>query len=393
VTPLSMETKPILMFMAVAILVGAIVSMTTSNVFATQTGNSSNSNNNNINNNNINTNNCQENDLTGNSVDNSATGAASDSENGATDDADEPGDNDVNDNQEDTDSGNEDAGEANDQEQNNDAAASTSSNDNAASANDQYPLPKFDPCNFGNQIIDNPYFTLTPGTTFTYQTKTEDGTEKDMVIVTNETKEILGITTTVVWDRVWLDEDLTEETFDWHAQDKQGNVWYMGEDSKEYENGKVVSTEGSWKAGVDGAKPGIIMEANPQVGDSYRQEYYPGHAEDAAKVVSLNETVKVPFGTFTNCLQTRDVSLLEPMQDEDKYYCTSIGGVTLEVAIDSGERTELNDFQQSGGTESTSSNDNGITDDADEPGDNDVNDNQEDTDSGNEDAGEANDDD
>jgi len=386
-----METKPILIFMAVAILVGAIVSMTTSNVFATQTGNSSNSNNNNINNN-INTNNCQENDLTGNSVDNSATVSTSDSDNGATDDADEPRDNDVNDNQEDTDSGNEDAGEANDQEQNN-GAASTSSNDNAASANDQYPLPKFDPCNFGNQIIDNPYFTLTPGTTFTYQTKTEDGTERDMVIVTNETKEILGITTIVVWDRVWLDEDLTEETFDWHAQDKQGNVWYMGEDSKEYENGKVVSTEGSWEAGVDGAKPGIIMEANPQVGDSYRQEYYPGHAEDAAKVVSLNETVKVPFGTFTNCLQTRDISLLEPMQDEDKYYCTSIGGVTLEVAIDSGERTELNDFQQSGGTESTSSNDNGATDDADEPRDNDVNDNQEDTDSGNEDAGEANDDD
>jgi hypothetical protein len=404
-----MQTKPILMFMAVMILVGTIVSMTTSNVFATQTGNSSNSNNNNIN-----TSNCQEKDLAGDNVDGSATISTSSNDNGATDDADEPGDNDVNDDQEDTDSGNEDAGEANDQEQNDDAAASTSSNDNAAGANDQYPLPKFDPCNFGNQIIDNPYFTLIPGTTFTYQTKTEDGTEKDMVIVTNETKEILGITTTVVWDRVWLDEELTEETFDWHAQDKQGNVWYMGEDSKEYENGKVVSTEGSWEAGVDGAKPGIIMEANPQVGDSYRQEYYPGHAEDAAKVVSLNETVKVPFGTFTNCLQTKDVSLLEPTQDEDKYYCTSVGGVTLEVANDSGERTELIDFEQTNGTESTSSNDNsipeidfqqggvtestssndnGATDDADEPGDNDVNDDQEDTDSGNEDAGEANDDD
>jgi hypothetical protein len=189
-----MQTKPILMYVAAMILVGTIVSMTTSNVFATQTGNSSNSNNNN----NINTNNCQQNDLTGDNVDNSATVSTSDRENDGTDDADEPGDNDVNDEEEDTDSGNEDAGEADDQEQNNDDAASTSSNDNAASANDQYPLPKFDPCNFGNQIIDNPYFTLTPGTTFTYQTKTEDGTEKDIAIVTNETKEILGITTTVV---------------------------------------------------------------------------------------------------------------------------------------------------------------------------------------------------
>ena len=197
-----------------------------------------------------------------------------------------------------------------------------------------------------------------------------------------------------MWDRVWLDEDLTEATFDWYAQDNEGNVWYMGEDSKEYENGEVVSTEGSWEAGVDGAKPGIIMKADPQVGDSYRQEFYPGHAEDAAKVVSLNETVTVPFGTFTNCLQTRDVNLLDPTENEDKYYCTSVGGVTLEVAIDSGERTELIDFQQGAGIEeSTSSSGNVIADDADEPADNDVNDDQEDTDSDNEDAGEANDDD
>ena len=109
-------------------------------------------------------------------------------------------------------------------------------------------------------------------------------------------------------------------------------------------------------------------------------------------MVSLNETVTVPFGTFTNCLQTLDVNLLDPTENEDKYYCTNVGGVTLEVAIDSGERAELIDFQQSNGTQSTSSNDIGITDDADEPGDNDVND-QEDTDNGNEDAGEANDDD
>ena len=265
----------------------------------------------------------------------------------------------------------------------NSGTVSTSSSGNAASANNQYPLPKFDSCNFGNESIDNPYFTLAPGATFTYQTKTQDGTEKDVVMVTDKTKEILGIRTTVVWDRVWLDQKLSEETFDWHAQDKQGNVWYMGEDSKEYQKGKAVNTEGSWEAGVNGAKPGIIMKADPQVGDSYRQEYYPGHAEDAAKVISLNETVKVPFGTFTNCLQTRDVSLIEPNQDENKYYCTGMGGVALEVAIDSGERTELTDFQQSGNSSSSSSssaespstNNSSVTGDTVEQGDNDANDN------------------
>ena len=140
---------------------------------------------------------------------------------------------------------------------------------------------KFDPCDFGIENIDNPYTTLTPGTTFTYESVTEEGTEEDIVVVTNETKEILGVTATVVRDTVTLDGELIEDTFDWFAQDKEGNVWYLGEDTKEYENGEVVTTEGSWEAGVDGAEAGIVMLADPQVGDTYRQEWYPGHAEDA----------------------------------------------------------------------------------------------------------------
>jgi hypothetical protein len=122
------------------------------------------------------------------------------------------------------------------------------------------------------------------------------------------------------------------------------------------------------------------MLADPQVGDTYRQEWYPEHAEDAAEVISLNEEVTVPFGSFTNCLQTREFSTLDPELNEYKYYCTDVGGVTLEQVIDSGEIVELIDVTQNGGT-----------DDADEPGDIDVND-EEDTDTGNEDAGEANDD-
>jgi hypothetical protein len=113
---------------------------------------------------------------------------------------------------------------------------------------------------------------------------------------------------TVVWDREWLNDALIEETYDWYAQDKEGNVWYLGEDSKEYENGKAANSKGSWEAGVDGAKPGIIMKGDPKIGDSYRQEYLKGKAEDMADVVALSESVAVPFGTFTDCLKTRDWS-------------------------------------------------------------------------------------
>lgn len=188
--------------------------------------------------------------------------------------------------------------------------------------------------------VNNPYYSLTPGTTFTYQAETDEGTEKNIVIVTSETKVIQGVTTVVVWDRVWLDEELIEETYDWFAQDKEGNVWYFGEDSREMEDGKVTSTEGSWEAGVDGAEAGIVMKANPKVGDSYRQEYYKGHAEDMGEVISLNETVTVPFGTFTECLQTRDWSNLDPEVNEYKYYCTDVGNVVLEVENED-ERVEL----------------------------------------------------
>jgi hypothetical protein len=202
--------------------------------------------------------------------------------------------------------------------------------------------PSINPSDFVADV-DNPYYTLSPGSTFTYHSETDEGSEKNIVIVTSETKEVLGVTTTVVWDRVWLDEELIEETFDWYAQDKEGNVWYMGEDSTEYEDGEAVSTEGSWEAGVDGAKPGIIMEANPQLGDSYRQEYYPGEAEDMAEVVSLGEPVTVPFGTFTDCVKTREWSPIDPELNEYKFHCTEVGGLAVEVVIDSGERVELVD--------------------------------------------------
>ena len=186
--------------------------------------------------------------------------------------------------------------------------------------------------------IDNPYFPLVPGTTFFYEADTPDGFETSQAFVTHHTKTILGVTCIVVRDKVFLDGSLIEDTFDFYAQDRHGNVWYFGEDSTTYDNGVPTGTEGSWEAGVDGAKPGITMEAHPKVGDSYRQEYLAGVAEDTADVLNLNKSVTVPYGAFTNCLKTKDYSPLEPDVVEYKYYAQGVGNVLVR---EGGARVEL----------------------------------------------------
>src|SRR5215212_3282355 len=168
------------------------------------------------------------------------------------------------------------------------------------------PSLQLDPGNFVSKV-DNPYFPLEPGRTYIYRGETEGVPTRDVMIVTSATKVILGVTTIVVRDQAYEDGILIEDTFDWYAQDKAGNVWYFGEDTKELDaSGNVISTEGSWKAGVDGAQPGIIMLAHPQVGDRYYQEFYPGVAEDQAKVLSLDASVCVAYGCFNNVLVTKD---------------------------------------------------------------------------------------
>jgi hypothetical protein len=204
--------------------------------------------------------------------------------------------------------------------------------------------PVIDSANFVD-TVDNPYFPLVPGTELTYEADTEDGPEEIIVLVTNDTREILGITCTVVRDTVTVDGVLVEDTYDWYAQDTDGNVWYMGEDSKEYEDGDFVGTSGSWEAGVDGAYPGIIMLADPIVGISYRQEYYEGEAEDMGAVVGLGESTTVPYGSYDNVLVTMDWDPLEPDVTERKYYARDIG-VILEVEKGGdNERVELVDVQ------------------------------------------------
>jgi hypothetical protein len=192
--------------------------------------------------------------------------------------------------------------------------------------------PVIDPADFV-EGIDNPYLPFEPGTTYVYEVVAEGERERDVITVTNRTKEVMGVTTTVVRDQVFVAGELAEDTFDWFAQDRQGNVWYLGEDTKEYEKGKVVSTEGSWEAGVDGALPGIIMLGDPKIGSSYRQEYYPGHAEDFGTVVAIGKQVTVPYGTFNDCLEIRDWSALSSDR-EAKFFCPEVGFLVLEVESD-----------------------------------------------------------
>jgi hypothetical protein len=182
--------------------------------------------------------------------------------------------------------------------------------------------PHINPSDF-TTTIDNEYFPMKPGTTFVYK----GGQERDEMAVTSDTKKVMGVECVVVDDRAWENGQIIEKTYDWFAQDKEGTVWYFGEDTKEYENGKVVSTKGSWEAGVDGAKPGIIMQADPKVGKSYHQEYYKGEAEDMARVLSLNASVTVPYGSFDHVLVTKEWTPLEPSYHEHKYYARGVGHV------------------------------------------------------------------
>ena len=201
-------------------------------------------------------------------------------------------------------------------------------------------LPEFSQANFvAGAPIDNPLYPLVPGTVRRYEADVKDPDtgepthEVNPVVVTSQTKQIAGVSARVVRDRSFEDGVLAEDTLDYFAQDKQGNVWYLGEDTTAFEyddNGKLVSTsrEGSWRAGVRGAKPGFIMPANPTVGFSYYQEFaQQDQALDQAKVVSLNESVTVPAGQFTNVLKTEETSAAEPGVTENKFYARGVGEI------------------------------------------------------------------
>ncbi|MGH3848835.1 MAG: hypothetical protein ACRDRT_03890 [Pseudonocardiaceae bacterium] len=200
-------------------------------------------------------------------------------------------------------------------------------------------VPRIDPAAF-TTTVDNSYFPLAPGMRWVYEGPTDEGLERVLVEVTSSTRRVMGVDTVVVRDTASIDGKVVEDTYDWLAQDREGNVWYFGEDTKKFEDGGV-STAGSWEAGVDGAQPGIVMKAKPKVGDRYKQEYYKGDAEDTAEVLSVSERVSVPFGAFDAVIQTKDFTPLEPDVVENKFYAPGVGPILTTTVKGGKDRIEL----------------------------------------------------
>jgi hypothetical protein len=217
------------------------------------------------------------------------------------------------------------------------------------------PLPRggeavnLNPADFTTDI-DNPYWPMKPGSRWVYRETDSSGARRRVVVtVTDEIKHVaMGIDARVIHDVVTEGGEPVEVTDDYYAQDRAGNIWYFGEATAEYENGQVVTREGSFEAGVDGAQPGVILPAKPKVGLRYREEYYKGQAEDRAQVFSLDEKVQVPFGYFRpgRVLMTRNQNRLEPKVLEYKFIARGIGPV-LEVSVSGGsDRAELVSYRR-----------------------------------------------
>jgi hypothetical protein len=190
--------------------------------------------------------------------------------------------------------------------------------------------------------VTNPFFPLPSGTTFHYVGQTDGIPTTDDMQVTGQKKLIQGVSCTTVHDVAYTNGVLSEDTLDWYAQDSSGNVWYFGEATKELDaNGNIISTEGSWQAGVNGAQPGIIMEAHPQVGDHYQQEFAVGVAQDMAQLLSVNKAACVIYGCYDDLLLTKEWSPLEKGVTEHKLYAFGVGNVLTDVVKGGNEHSEL----------------------------------------------------
>lgn len=185
--------------------------------------------------------------------------------------------------------------------------------------------PTINPKDFSSHIEGNPYFNLPVGTVVTFEEQTEDGMETVRIEILDETVKVNGIETRVYWDRVYVDGELVEDTRDYIAQHKNGDVWYFGEDVNNYEDGKLTDHHGTWLYGEHNAQPGIWIKANPRVDEVYRQEYLAGEAEDMVEVISLDATVSANGKTYTGCLQTFDYTPLDEEAQEHKFYCKDTG--------------------------------------------------------------------
>lgn len=217
---------------------------------------------------------------------------------------------------------------------------SQSENTDTTNTNTEEYDPKINPADFTTNIT-NPYFSLPVGKKFVYEADTAEGKEKIEIEIEKETRNILGVETVVYRDRVYVGDQLVEDTKDYLAQDKDGNIWYFGEDVNNYENGQLKNHDGSFIAGEDGAKPGIWLKGEHKVGDSYKQEYYKGEAEDVRDVLALNETVTIKLGTYTDCIKVYDWTPLDKASREHKYYCKQVGGLVLIENLEDDKRGEL----------------------------------------------------
>jgi hypothetical protein len=190
--------------------------------------------------------------------------------------------------------------------------------------------------------VDNAWFPLRPGTVYRYQGVKDGKASRETLTVTKRTTVIDGAPCVVIDDRVYVDGHLEERTTDWYSQDAKGNVWYFGEKTAELDrSGRVTSTSGTWRAGSDGAKPGIYMFAQPRVGQAARQELYKGQAEDHFSVVSLHASVRVPWGHSSSALLTKEWTPLEPGVVDHKLYVRGIGTVLEQTVKGGNERNEL----------------------------------------------------
>lgn len=200
------------------------------------------------------------------------------------------------------------------------------------------------PANFPTPTkIDNPYYPLTPGTRHVYEGSGADGPEQIVKEILRETKTIMGVNTVIMHDYVTRNGRLYEDTYDWFAQDKDGNVWYFGEATKKLDDktGQLTDTAGAWEAGVKGAQPGIVMKAKPAVGQSFYQEYFKGVAEDQADVLKTGEAVVTKGGTFSDTVRTKDYTALDTSVVENKLYARGIGFVMVEHTTGPPEKIEL----------------------------------------------------
>jgi hypothetical protein len=199
--------------------------------------------------------------------------------------------------------------------------------------------PRISPVAFTTRI-DNPFFPLAPGTRWVYERKSDAGpVDLKIVEVTGETRDVMGVTCVVVRETRTENWQVAEHTLEWYAQDSEGNVWYFGEETSAYRDGRVVSTRGSWEAGVDGAQPGIAMLAVAEVGQRYRQEQGRGFAE-MAKVLSRDVRASVPYGSYDQLLVTEDYTSTEPMSGGRTYFARGVG-VVLEVTVEDGRETRF----------------------------------------------------